>query len=74
MEQENSLIPEEEIKAPETEEISASQDARHPADTTDAEHQPEQKENPDIDFSHLNTDEIIRKAHRLLNDFPLSAI
>lgn len=74
MEQENSLIPEEEIKAPETEEISASQDARHPADTTDAEHQPEQKENPDIDFSHLNTDEIIRKAHQLLNDFPLSAI
>ncbi len=74
MEQENSLIPEEEIKAPETEETSASEEIHHPADTANAEHQPEQKEKPDIDFSHLNTDEIIRKAHQLLNDSPLTAI
>lgn len=74
MEQENSLIPGEEIKVPGNEETAASESPLHTADTANAEHQPEPKENPDIDFSQLNTDEIIRKAHQLLNDSPLAAI
>lgn len=74
MEQENSLIPEEEIKTPETTENPASEVTSQPEEKTIAEPQPEKKDMPDVDFSGLNTDEIIHKTQKLVNDYPLSSI
>lgn len=74
MEQENNMIPGEEIKALENVEIPVSEDASPSAETDNAENKTEQKENPCIDFSSLNTEEIIRKAQQLLDGSSMSAI
>lgn len=73
MDQENSLIPEETIQNPEnvenhvTDETTESEQLRE-------EDSKEKKETPEIDFSGLNTDEIIRQAQGLVNTYPAAAI
>ena len=74
MEQENSLIPEEEIKKPEISENDATTETVHPVEETTAEVVKEQQEIPEVDFSVLSTDEIIRQAQKLVNDYPLNSI
>ncbi len=74
MEQENSLIPEEEIKKPEISENDATTETVHPVEETTAEVVKEKQEIPEVDFSVLSTDEIIRQAQKLVNDYPLNSI
>lgn len=74
MEQENSLIPEEQINAPEISENNVTEETTKPQEEAAVETQKEKKEIPDIDFSTLSTDEIIRQAQKLVNDYPLSSI
>lgn len=74
MEQENSLIPEEQINAPEISENNVTEETTKPQEEAAVETQKEKKEIPDIDFSTLSTDEIIRQAQKLVNDFPLASI
>lgn len=74
MEQENSLIPEEQINKPE---ISENQTVGEPENTpqeTPVETAQEKKEIPEIDFSTLSTDDIIRQAQKLISDYPLVSI
>ena len=74
MEQENSLIPEEQTNAPEISENNVTEETTKPQEEAAVETQKEKKEIPDIDFSTLSTDEIIRQAQKLVNDFPLASI
>lgn len=74
MEQENSLIPEEQINTPEISENNVTEETTKPQEEAAVETQKEKKEIPDIDFSTLSTDEIIRQAQKLVNDFPLASI
>lgn len=74
MEQENSLIPEEQTNAPEISENNVTEETTKPQEEAAVETQQEKKEIPDIDFSTLSTDEIIRQAQKLVNDFPLASI
>lgn len=74
MEQENSLIPEEEIKKPEISENDATTETVPPVEETTAEVVKEKQEIPEVDFSALSTDEIIRQAQKLVNDYPLNSI
>lgn len=74
MEQENSLIPEEQINQPEISETSATTETEKQEEQTSAEATKEKQEIPDIDFSALNTDEIIQQAQNLLNDYPLTSL
>lgn len=73
MEQENSLIPEEEIKNPEILEISTN-DEPVAAESKAVENAKEKKEVPEIDFSILSTEEIIRQAQKLINDYPVVSL
>ena len=73
MEQENSLIPEEEIKNPEILEISTN-DEPVVAESKAVENAKEKKEVPEIDFSILSTEEIIRQAQKLINDYPVVSL
>jgi len=70
MEQENSLTPEERIDSPETQESKEVVATENPAEETLKEKQ----EIPAIDFTTLSTDEIIRQAQQLLNDYPVTAL
>lgn len=74
MEQENSLIPEEQINTPEISENNVTEETTKPQEEAAVETQKEKKEIPDIDFSTLSTDEIIRQAQKLVNDYPLASI
>lgn len=73
MEQENSLIPEEEIKTPE---ISENAIVAEPEATENvaSEVEKEKKEVPDIDFSTFSTQEIIRQAQKLVNNYPAASL
>lgn len=73
MEQENSLIPEEEIKTPE---ISENAVVAEPTTTENivSEAEKEKKEIPEIDFSILSTQEIIRQAQKLVNNYPVASL
>ena len=73
MEQENSLIPEEEIKNPEILETSTN-DEPVVAESKAVENAKEKKEVPEIDFSILSTEEIIRQAQKLINDYPVVSL
>ena len=73
MEQENSLIPEEEIKNPEILETSTN-DEPVAAESKAVENAKEKKEVPEIDFSILSTEEIIRQAQKLINDYPVVSL
>ena len=73
MEQENSLIPEEEIKNPEILETSTN-DEPVVAESKAVENAKEKKEGPEIDFSILSTEEIIRQAQKLINDYPVVSL
>ena len=68
MEQENSLIPEEEIKNPEILETSTN-DEPVVAESKAVENAKEKKEVPEIDFSILSTEVIIDQLLGLPNDF-----
>ena len=72
MEQENSLTPEE-IKNPETLENKAPEESVS-SENTVTEASKEKKEIPEIDFSVLTTEEMIRQAQRLVNDYPATSI
>lgn len=74
MEQENSLIPEEITNAPEISENKTIDETVKPVEEVIVEIQKEKKEIPDIDFSTLTTDEIIRQAQKLVNDYPVTSI
>lgn len=74
MEQENSLIPEEEIDTPATPETPVTDQTAAPQEETTVEVQKEKKEVPNIDFSILTTDEIIRQGQKLINDYPVTSI
>ena len=73
MEQENSLIPEEEIKTPE---ISENAIVAEPEATENvaSEVEKEKKEVPDIDFSTFSTQEIIRQTQKLVNNYPAASL
>lgn len=73
MEQENSLIPEETIQNPENVENHATDETTQ-SEPLREEDSKEKKELPEIDFSGLNTDEIIRQAQGLVNTYPAAAI
>ena len=73
MEQENSLIPEEEIKNPEILETSTN-DEPVVAESKAVENAKEKKEVPEIDVSILSTEEIIRQGQKLINDYPVVSL
>lgn len=74
MEQENSLNPEEQINNPEISENQAIAEPENTPEAAPAEVAQEKKEIPEIDFSALNTDDIIRQVKKLVNDYPLTSI
>lgn len=73
MEQENRLTPEEEIKNPEISENRVEEEAIATENTT-SDIEKEKKEIPEIDFSTLSTEEIIRQAQKLVNNYPTASI
>lgn len=74
MEQEKSLIPEEEIPTPEISENNVPEEIVETPESTPSEPVKDKKEIPDIDFSILSTEEIIRQTQKLVNDFPVTAL
>lgn len=73
MEQENSLIPEEQIHTPESSENIVTPEPAA-AESTPEEVKKEESNLPDIDFSTLTTDEIIQYVQKIVNDYPAGAI
>lgn len=74
MEQENSLIPEEEINTPASLETPETDQTIALQEEVITETQKEKKEVPDIDFSILTTDEIVRQAQKIINDYSVASI
>lgn len=73
MEQENNLTPEEEIKVPETpvtENSAETVSEEPPAQGLQAQ----KPEIPAIDFSVLSTEEIVREAQKLVNNYPAASV
>lgn len=73
MVQENTLIPEEEIKNPEILENSIN-DELVTAESKTVENTEEKKEIAEIDFSILSTEEIIRQAQKLFDNYPVASL
>lgn len=73
MEQENMLQPEKEVKTPETTDNQPITEAEAPLKAA-----VEEKEDtpvlPDIDFSTLSTEEIVRQMQKLVSEYPVGLI
>lgn len=74
MEQEKSLIPEEQNNTPEIPENEVTEATVESPEPTSTESAPEEKVTPEIDFSVLSTDEIICQAQKLVNDYSLTSL
>lgn len=74
MEQENSLIPEEQINTPEISENKTTAETAAPLQEPSLGANKEQEEIPDIDFSALSTDEIVRQAQKLTHEHPVASL
>lgn len=74
MEQENNLIPEEQVNLPESSEISVATETEKKKEQTGSEVIHEKKEIPEIDFSTLSTAQIVQQVQKLLNDYPVASL
>ncbi len=74
MEQENNLIPEEQVNLPESSETSVATETEKKKEQTGSEVIHEKKEIPEIDFSTLSTAQIVQQVQKLLNDYPVASL
>ena len=74
MEQEKSLIPEEQINLPEVSENSTPTATEQTEEQLSIEIGAEKKEIPLIDFSQLTTAEIVQQFQALLTDYPVTQL